>query len=196
MKKLYTTFLFILTSFISIAQQSDFIQVKKHNNRTLKTYYTGAFISAETYDGFRINGIITAVRNDSVIFQQTMTSLVPTQLGQKIDTIRYSMSVYVYQIKKFNMEGYTPSMRKKGFSVITIPKLMIVGGVGFLGLELVNTIYRKESLTDGNKLGTLAIAVAVAGGGFLWNWVDKKRNQVGGKYKMVYVRAGQSPISR
>ncbi|MBC7848644.1 MAG: hypothetical protein H7Y31_02855 [Chitinophagaceae bacterium] len=196
MKKLYTTFLFVLTTLISIAQQSDFIQVKKHNNRTLKTYYTGAFISAETYDGFRINGIITAIRNDSVIFQQTMTSLVPTQLGQKIDTIRYSMSVYVYQIKKFNMEGYTPSMRKKGFSVITIPKLMIVGGVGFLGLELVNTIYRKESLTDGNKLGTLAIAVAVAGGGFLWNWVDKKRNQVGGKYKMVYVRAGQSPISR
>ena len=57
------------------AQQSDFIVLKKPNNRTLKTYYPGSFLSAVTFNGFTINGFITDIRNDSIIIQQKETTI-------------------------------------------------------------------------------------------------------------------------
>ena len=101
--------LFILTQ--ASAQPSDYIILKQRNNRTLKTYYPGSFISAVTYDGFGLNGIITAIRNDSIIIQQHETKLVPAEFGQKIDTFRYALGVYYNQIKKFNFVKYDAVLR-------------------------------------------------------------------------------------
>lgn len=192
MKQLQGIILLLLFFSLASAQESDYILIKKHNNRTLKTYFPGNFISAETYDGFRINGTIKAINNDSITFQQQETRLVAAEFGSRIDTVRFTLSISYRSIKKFNFVGYQPDAKKKGFSQITIPKLLIIGGFGFLTLELVNTAYRKESLTEGNKLGTLAIAAGVAGTGFLWKFIASKRNRVGGKYKVVYVKAGNN----
>lgn len=190
MKQLLTFFLCICIGSLSMAQQADFILIKKHNNRTLKTYYAGSFISAETYDGFRINGIIKSISNDSITFQQQETRLVGAEFGSKIDTVRFTLSVSYRSIKKFNFQGFQPDGKKKGFAEVTIPKLLVVGGFGFLALELVNTAYRQESLTEQKKLKSLIIAAGVAGTGFLWRFISNKRNRVGGKYKVVYVRGG------
>ena len=182
---------FVLLIFLGqvSAQESDYIVIKKHNNRTLKTYYAGGFISAETYDGFKLNGIIRAIRNDSIILQQHTTGLAPTGLGYKIDTFYFTISVYYPQIKKFNFTGYDAAGRKKGFAVLSAPNLMIIGGLGFITLELVNTAYRHESLSEDNKLASLGIAAGVAAAGFLWKYISKQRNKVGGKYKVVYIKA-------
>lgn len=192
MRQLLLIIFLVFTSFSLCAQGTDYIQVKKHNNRTLRTYFPGSFISAETYDGFRINGVIKAISNDSITYQQQETRLVGSEFGSIIDTVRYTLSINYRAIKKFNFYGYQPDAKKRGFSEITIPKLLIVGGAGFLTLELVNTAYRQESLTEGNKLRSLAIAAGVAGTGFLWKFISNKRNKVGGKYKVVYVRAGNN----
>lgn len=178
------------------AQPSDYILLKLRNNRTLKTYYPGSFISAITYDGFGLNGIIIAIRNDSIIVQQHETKLVPSEFGQKIDTFRYAMGVYYNQIKKFNFVKYDVAGRKGGFAQVTIPKLLIIGGLGFMGLELINTVYRGESLTQNNKLESLSIAAGAAATGFLWNFISKNRNKVGGKYRVVYVKANTGNISK
>lgn len=196
MKQILTV---IVTLFIFIqatAQQSDYILLKKKNNRTLKTYFSGSYISAETYTGFKINGIIMAIRNDSILIQQHETMLAPSDFGFKIDTVRYTISVYYNQLKKFNFIRYDAAGRKKGFSQITIPKLLVIGGIGFLGLELINTAYRKESLTQDNKLRSLSIAAGVAASGFLWNYISKHRNKVGGKYKLVYIKANTANNSK
>ena len=178
------------------AQPSDYILLKQRNNRTLKTYYPGSFISAITYDGFGLNGIIIAIRNDSIIVQQHETKLVPSEFGQKIDTFRYTMGVYYNQIKKFNFVKYDVAGRKGGFAQVTIPKLLIIGGLGFMGLELINTAYRGESLTQNNKLESLSISAGAAATGFLWNFISKNRNKVGGKYRVVYVKANTGNISK
>lgn len=178
------------------AQPSDYILLKQRNNRTLKTYYPGSFISAITYDGFGLNGIIIAIRNDSIIVQQHETKLVPSEFGQKIDTFRYTMGVYYNQIKKFNFVKYDVAGRKAGLAQVTIPKLLIIGGLGFMGLELINTAYRRESLTQNNKLESLSIAAGVAATGFLWKFISKNRNKVGGKYRVVYIKATAGNISK
>lgn len=190
MKRTLPFLLLIFLGLEASSQTTDFIVIRKKNNRTLKTYYPGTFINAETYDGHLINGVIRAIRNDSIIFQQQETRMTPTEFGMKIDTVSYSMSVDYHFIKKFNFNSYDPAARKKGFSQVTLPRLMIIGGLGFMGLELVNTAYRKESINSNNKLASLSIAAGVAATGFAWNYISKHRNRVGGKYKVVYMHAG------
>jgi hypothetical protein len=65
---------------------------------------------------------------------------------------------------------------------------MKLGGVGFLVLELVNTGYRKESITANNKLLPLGIAAGVAATGFAITYFQNKSDKAGGKYKVIYVK--------
>lgn len=180
----------ILTgSLLSFSQQSDFIVLKKWNNRTIKTFYTGAFISAQTYNGFNINGFITDIRNDSIYIRQEERQLMGTEFGVTLDTVRYTIGIDYREIQRFN---YTKNYKwggKKGFAQVALPKIMMIAGVGYILLETVNTIYRKESFNQDGKLLTMGVAAGVAVAGFLMEHLHNKANKAGGKYKVVYVRA-------
>jgi hypothetical protein len=185
------TLLFILLVSIaeaSLSQTSDFIVLKKRNNRTLKTYYPGAFISAITYNNFSINGFIKEIRNDSVIILQQQRQLMGTEFGTTLDTMSYTLSVDYHEIKTFHYTSQYTWGRKRGFAEVTIPKLMKYGGIGFIVLELINTAYRKESITEDNKMVSLGIAAGVAATGFAITYFQNKADKAGGKYKVVYVK--------
>ena len=149
-------FLLSLICFLMFAElksQDDFIVLKKRNNRTLKTYGQGSFLSAKTATGFQLNGFITAIRNDSVFIRQQETKLVSTDFGQTIDTVFYTFGFDHRIITAFYFNNqYGTNMRKRGFAQTTLPIIMIAGGAGYIVLELVNTVYRKESLNEGNKM--------------------------------------------
>jgi hypothetical protein len=185
------TLLFILLvsiAEVSLSQTSDFIVLKKRNNRTLKTYYPGAFISASTYNDFPINGFIKEIRNDSVIILQQQRQLMATEFGTEVDTMSYTLSVDYHQIKAFHYTSQYTWGRKRGFAEVTLPKLMKYGGIGFIVLELINTAYRKESITEDNKMVSLGIAAGVAATGFAITYFQNKADKAGGKYKVVYVK--------
>ena len=185
------TILFILllaTTKVTLSQTSDFIVLKKRNNRTLKTYYPGAFISAHTYNGFFVNGFIKEIRNDSLIILQEETRLVAAEFGSIVDTVSYRIGVDYREIKTFHYTGDYTWGRKRGFAQINLPKLMKIGGIGFIILELVNSTYRKESLSENNKVVPLAIAAGVAATGFAITYFQNKSDKAGGKYKVVYVK--------
>lgn len=189
MKAVYWTAAFLILTLSSWAQESDYLVVKKRNGIVLKTYYAGSYIAAETYGGFRLNGWIKAIRNDSLLVLQEEIRLIPTEFGSRVDTVTYSTGVYYNQIRRFNFGNTFTGGRKKGFSQISLPKLMMIGGTGFLLLELVNTAYRGESLNANGKLSALGVAAGVGAGGFLWSYRSKKRDRVGGKYEIEYIRA-------
>jgi hypothetical protein len=185
------TILFILLlaiTKVTFSQTSDFIVLKKRNNRTIKTYYPGAFISAHTYNGFAVNGFIKEIRNDSLIVLQQETRLVGTEFGSAVDTASYTIGVDYHEIKTFHYTGDYSWGRKRGFAEISLPKLMKIGGIGFIVLELVNSTYRKESLSENNKVVPLAIAAGVAATGFAITYFQNKSDKAGGKYKVVYVK--------
>lgn len=185
------TLLFILLVSIaeaSLSQPADFIVLRKRNNRPLKTYYPGAFISAITYNGFSINGFIKDIRNDSVIILQQQRQLVGTEFGTTLDTVSYVLGIDYREIKTFHYTSQYTCGRKRGFAEVTIPALMKVGGVGFIVLELFNTAYRKESISANNKLVSLGIAAGVAATGFAISYFQNKGDKAGGKYKVVYVK--------
>lgn len=187
MVRLLLLILFLSTACEAFSQQSDFIVIKKRNNRTLKTYATGSFISAVTYNGFPINGFIKDIRNDTIFLQQQETRLVGTEFGSTLDTVNYTIGIDYREIKKFNYTKNYVWGRKKGFASATLPTIMIIGGTGFIVLELVNTAYRHESLSDDKKLASLGIAAGIAAVGFLIKGIQTHSDKVGGKYKVVYM---------
>ncbi|NII24526.1 hypothetical protein HB364_05525 [Pseudoflavitalea sp. X16] len=191
MKKTILLITVLFCSLLTFSQQSDFIVLKKWNNRTIKTFYPGAFISGQTHRGFNINGFITAIRNDSIYIRQEERQLMGTEFGVELDTLVYTIGIDYREISRFN---YTKKYKwggKRGFVQVALPKLMMIGGVGFIILETVNTIYRKESFNDDGKLATLGIAAGVAVAGYLWEHMQENRNKAGGRFKVVYVKVNE-----
>lgn len=188
MKQAVLLILLVSIAEVTLSQSSDFIVIKKHNNRTLKTYYPGAFISAVTHNGFSINGFIKDIRHDSIIILQQQRQLKATDFGTTLDTLSYTIGIDYREVKKFQFTSQYTWGRKRGFSSVTIPALMKLGGVGFLVLELVNTAYRSESISANNKLLPLGIAAGVAATGFAITYFQNKSDKAGGKYKVVYVK--------
>ena len=84
------------------AQPSDYIVLKKKNNRILKTYFPGTFLSALTYTGFTLNGVIKEIKNDSVFIEQWEVRQVPTQFGvPALDTIVYTIRMHYQEIRQY-----------------------------------------------------------------------------------------------
>lgn len=188
MKQALLFILLVSIAEVTLSQSSDFIVLKKRNNRTIRTYYPGAFISAVTYDGFSINGFIKDIRHDSIIILQQERRLISTEFGATLDTMSYTIGIDYHNIKTFHYTSKYTWGRKRGFAQITIPRLMQIGGVGFIALELINTAYRKESITANNKMVSLGIAAGVAATGFAITYFQNRSDKVGGKYKVVYVK--------
>ncbi|OQP45583.1 hypothetical protein [Niastella populi] len=188
MKKALLFILLLSVTEVTLSQTSDFVVLKKRNNRTIKTYYPGAFLAAQTYNGFSINGFIKDIRNDTIIVLQQERRLTGTEFGSSLDTFSYTIGIDYHEIKTFHYTSRYTWGRKRGFAQITLPRLMKVGGVGFLILELVNTAYRKESITANNKIVPLGIAAGVAATGFAITYFQNKSDKAGGKYKVVYVK--------
>ena len=187
MLRLSLPILLITFSLIASAQPSDYIVLKKKNNRTLKTYFPGTFLSAVTYTGFTLNGVIKQIKNDSVFIEQFDVRQVPTQFGvPALDTVVYTIRLHYQEIAKYLYTTNRSGARRTGGGLL--PQIMIVGGIGFIVLEVVNTLYRGESLSDGNKLTVMAIAAGIAATGFLWKHLQNRGDRTGKKYTAVYVR--------
>jgi hypothetical protein len=191
MKQALLLILLVSVTEATLSQPADFIVLKKRNNRTLKTYYPGAFISAVTYNGFSINGFIKDIRHDSIIIQQQEMQLQATDFGSRVDTMAYTVGIDYREIKSFHFTSQYTWGRRRRFAEVTLPRLMRVGGVGFLVLELVNTAYRKESITANNKILPLGLAAGVAATGFAIAYFQNRSDKAGGKYKVVYVKNGR-----
>jgi hypothetical protein len=194
MLRLSLPILLITFSLIASAQPSDYIVLKKKNNRTLKTYFPGTFLSAVTYTGFTLNGVIKQIKNDSVFIEQFDVRQVPTQFGvPALDTVVYTIRLHYQEIAKYLYTTNRSGSRRTGGGLL--PQIMIVGGIGFIVLEVVNTLYRGESLSDGNKLTVMAIAAGIAATGFLWKHLQNRGDRTTKKYTAVYVRmSGKKPF--
>jgi len=190
MKPSILFFFFISIACAAFSQESDFIVLKKKNNRTVKTYAEGSFLSGRLYNGFDVHGYIRLIRNDSIYLVQQDIKLMGTEFGSTLDTVTYRVAFDYRQLMKFNYENADAFGRHKGFAVLTIPGLMIVGGSGFVILELINGLYRKESFNANNRLVSLGIGAGVALAGALWMHAKNKKENGKTKLNVVYVKAG------
>jgi len=176
----------LIGSLQTAAQKSDFIVLRNKQSRTVRSYFPGAFINADTYAGFTLNGIIKKIQHDSLYVEQQNVYQVPTQFGTPtLDTVKFLIPIYYKEIRRFNYE-IDGSHRSAGKSMV-MPKLLLYGGAGYITLELVNSAYRKESLNEGNKLTTLAVAGGVALTGLVWQELKKSNQRKGKNVTVEYI---------
>ena len=173
----------MIFSLCCFSQVSDFIKVKKRNNRTLKTFFPGSIISCQTVYGNYINGTITQVKNDSVFVREFSVQAVPNQWGvTSVDTLgSFVVGFHYKDIETVVFKSH------ESFGFIKDGTLLMVGGIGYATLNLVNGKYLKQPLTDNDNLKTLGISLGVAGIGYLLNRLHKVNNKNGRRYIVEYV---------
>lgn len=176
----------ILFAFQAMAQQSDFILLKKNNNRTLKTYYAGSYIKGTTYNGFQINGQILNISNDTVYIEQMIVEQLASRFGVPyLDTVVYNLAIPYTSIEKFQYK------KEKGFKQITVPGILARAGIGYAVLETVNTAYRREKFSENGNMQGIIGGLAIGGIGIIWSQLKSANKKAGTKYKVIYMQAAE-----
>lgn len=179
MGKALLLLLLLSASVKTFSQASDFITVKKRNNRTIKTFFPGVHISFETYDKRYANGLITAIRNDSIFVKEWDIRPMLNSLGIPVtDTLGEYLSGYHY--KEIAKCDVSDRMR---LQQLTPGRILIIGGTGYALLNVINGAYLHESVTSSKKLKSLGIAAGAVGAGILANYLVRH----GRKYHIEYV---------
>jgi hypothetical protein len=184
MRVLFILLAALAVSYTGFSQMSDFISLKRTNNRHVASYFKGSRIELQHVNGQVITGPIEDVRNDSVFVRQWHIVSYITQLGtSKVDTL--GSMVYGFHYQEIFRIFHD---KRQSWGFVRNGSIFMIGGVGYIVLNVLNGWYRKEPIGDADNLKSLAIAGGVAGGGFLLNRLHRYREKNGKKYKINYVK--------
>src|SRR5215204_6447628 len=129
---LFLSLLFFSNQIFS--QSLDYISVRKKNGRVIKNFYSGSTIVLQTVENRYLQGPIHAIRNDSVFVTLYDIRYFPTQFGTYVkDTV----SITLAGINKTEIKAIMLQQRKSFFQR-TVPSLLMIGGAGYLTLNLLN----------------------------------------------------------
>lgn len=184
MHKLLITTVFPFFFFQSMAQVSDIISVQKKNGSIIKTFFAGSPVVLQTVDDKYLEGTIQYIRSDSifVIIYDIRTGL--SRYGvNMIDTVaQYVTGVHYKDIYRIKVFKYRRFVRGK------IDKLLMFGGVGYFGLNLINGVYLGQPVTDKENMQKLGISVAAFSTGWLINRFFPVNRFSRKWHKIVYVK--------
>lgn len=171
------------------AQSLDYISVRKENGSVLKNFYSGSGILLQTIEGTYLQGPIKTIRNDSVFVVLYDIRYLPTIWGGFVrDTVSTAVAGIRYdQISRVHLE------KRRGFFLRAAPTLLMIGGAGYLTLNLLNGALDKQSVSDGKNMRRLGTAAGAFGLGYLLRKLfssdgfSKKNN------KIIYVNLTPNP---
>ena len=175
---------FTLVSLLSHSQASDFIVVKKENGRTIQTFMAGKAIIFKTNTGALIDGQIKVIRDDSIFVVVCDIRTVPTHLGvTMVDTVSKSIfGTHYHNISRIKVFNHSDRVRGK------LGSLLIIGGTGYILLNVANSIGHNEPLTEKRNLRNLSIAAGAIALGYLSTQYFLADNFSRKWYKFVYVK--------
>jgi hypothetical protein len=171
----------VITAFVitSSFAQSDFIQLKK-NNRVLQTWFQGDYIYAQLKNGQWINAEIYKIQDDSLYLRPF------TVRTYFLDTTFFGlMTIHINYLMAFPRED-------KGFSYVKNGTIFIIGGGGYLLLNVINTLSNNEPVFGSDNLPNVAIATAVLALGVALRLTHKSTYIVGKKYHIEYISSKPS----
>lgn len=173
--------LLLIVSTEGFSQAGDFISVKK-NGRSYTSFYKGAHVRFFTTDGAFVEAFVADIRDDSLFFKPIILRRVGTPWGvTNIDTVATSVKGISYK-----EVGALPR-KNKSFSYIKNGTLLMIGGAGYLLLNLVNGAYLHDPPFGKENLPGMAAATGVFATGFLQSKLHKPIIQMGKKYTVHYI---------
>ncbi|HEY8388152.1 MAG TPA: hypothetical protein VIK74_06085 [Parasegetibacter sp.] len=167
----------------SMAQTSetDMLLLKKKNNRTVQSYYTGTPISFITHNNQWVSGYIDKIRDDSVFIYYYDVRAAWSQFGMRKDTIG------VIRVKYHYTDILAIPRKRKSWEFVKNGTLFMLGGGGYILLNVINGAYLDEPLSDKKNLTSLSIAGGVAATGFVLHKLRKPILPIGKKYRLDYM---------
>jgi hypothetical protein len=173
MQKLLLLFFVLLT--LNSNAQTDLLLLKKRGI-TQKTFVKGSYIQFKFLNDQWIEGSIKEMRDDSLWVNMFSVRSVSDYFGfPKLDTAFYGLlKLHISDIKAFPLPD-------RGGKYISNGILFILGGLGYMFLNLVNGFILNESMLDPNNLSKLGIAAGVTGLGFLLK--NRRRTEIPIRHK-------------
>ncbi|HEY1021159.1 MAG TPA: hypothetical protein VGE06_02545 [Flavisolibacter sp.] len=165
------------------AQSLDYISVRKSNGRVLKNFYAGSAIILQQTNGTYLQGPVLAVRNDSIYVTVYDIRYYPTQFGTYV---RDTISTTHVGIRHQEIQRIFLNPRRGFFKRMAGPLLMIGGG-GYLVLNVLNGLAYEGSVTDSENLRKLGTAAGAFGLGFLLTKLFASDGFSTQKHRIVYV---------
>lgn len=171
---------FVQTTF---GQSLDYLSVRKQNGRVLKNFYTGSVIFMQLADGSYLQGPVQAVRNDSVFIMLYDIRYYPTTFGTYVrDTITTSViGARFREIKRIHLQ------QRRGFLKRASGSLLMIGGGGYLALNVLNGAFYELPLTDSRNLRRIGTAAGAFGLGFLFRKLFATDGFSKRKHNLVYI---------
>lgn len=177
MKTLLPVFFFIAVP--TMAQQADFVILKKHD-KTVATYYSGMHISFSTTSGAYFNdAYINGIKDDTLYLQQFIIQYLPTNIGTYIiDTVgSYRYKYHYNQVAAIGQKERTNfNLKGSGASLLGGGALLALGsGIVFLA--------------DREKFSAPLLLASVGLGTLGYFLAKGKKNGmvIGKKYKLQYM---------
>ena len=175
--------LFLITNYFSFSQPSDLISVHRKNGSIIKTFFAGSAIDFQLKNGAYMSGPIKEIKNDSVFIYSYQLGYLITNLGTTVtDTVeRRVIGVNYKDILRIKVFKRTRFIRGN------IGKLLMIGGAGYFGLNVINSLYLKEPVGDKSNITRLGIAAGAFGTGFLINKLFYVNRYSRKWHKIVYI---------
>ncbi|MFZ9660328.1 MAG: hypothetical protein ACO29O_00505 [Chitinophagaceae bacterium] len=158
---------------------SDFLVLRNKKERTIRSYYAGKTI--QFFDKYRRNveGYISKIDKDSVFIKQYDIRQAYNMWGTySMDTVTAYVTPYHYNEIQWIQKP--PS----GMELIKSGKLLMIGGISYTLLNLINAANKKEPV--------FGKEIAIAGGVFATGWLmhklRKQQYTIGKRYHLVYIK--------
>jgi hypothetical protein len=182
MKPLLLIWLFCLSNF-AFAQSLDYISVRKQNGQVVKNFYSGSTILLQLNDGSYLAGPVQTIRNDSVYVTLYDIRYYPTTWGTYVkDTISTTLAgVRFDEVSRIHLS------RRRTFFQRTSGPLLMLGGGGYLVVNLLNGAFYDYSLTDKRNVRRIGIAAGAVGLGYLLTRLFASDGFSKKKHHLVYV---------
>lgn len=165
------------------AQSLDYISLRKGSGRVVKNFYTGSSILLQLTDGSYLQGSIHAIRNDSLWVVVYDIRYLPTVFGTYVrDTIATTpVPLHYKDIRRIQVS------QKQNFWQRISPPLLMLGGGGYLVLNVLNGALYRQRVTDRENLPKLGTAAGAFGLGFLFQKLFAQDGFSKKSHRVVYV---------
>lgn len=183
-KKIYFTFLLLINFLaIGIAQggaKGGQILLLKEKGIVVHSYTVGDYISFEFSNQQWLTGYIDWIRNDSVqINQFALQSTVSVYGTYGQDTLKLGkLAVQISEIIAFPIE------RGHYNSVFTNGAFLITGGIGYLGLNAINSFSNKDPLFASDNIPKLLGGVLAWASGVLLHRTHPNYRPIGKRFSV------------
>jgi hypothetical protein len=175
----------VLIPLLGVAQTkgSDILILKKRT-KTVAKYFSGQSITFYTTEGMPVTGQIEHIGNDSMyLINYRLQRIQRADGGVFIDTAgKFKMEFSIENIGSF------PAFRIRGKNLITDGSLFMLGGVGFLGLNLFNVIRDGDPPFGKDNLPNILTAAGITAGGLLLKNSWPKRWLLGNKFTLQILK--------